>query len=373
MDKATENTLNDLNTLKSKVLALALDPQTEITLAQLESVASICKTTSEAGKDIKSLRSEAVRFWVPILAPFATVIVLVAGFLLQYQQFQSSVNQQTNTLKAQIEVNEDTGWRETIKMMADRSGGINSAAGVAMLKSYLTSEKHGREARELALVLLGHMVKFEGFKQLFYDVIRPNSSADFNDVVQINRGLESLYSDFYYEQKQNEQDAKSRHTPKISQQLQHSARYLNDAMLDSGEDEISGVLDDIEREEEVTTDAIEAMIKAGIIAKTELDLSDTYLIHADFSNANLSSAKFTNVGLYDINLDNTDLSDLVVPSVYYCAKTAWWRASKVSAPLLETLVEKFPWSPSKNDDQHIGNKDEYDRNISRLRLQLNSQ
>lgn len=117
-------------------------PDPELTKSQLEKLrAEIAKLTAETEGLNRQSRSENVRFWVPIAAPFVGSIALVSTLIFQVVQFSQNARLTRQTT-------ETTEYRAVLQgAEATSSKSAQAAISMSRLASFLSSEKFGADTR----------------------------------------------------------------------------------------------------------------------------------------------------------------------------------------------------------------------------------
>ncbi|MEX8519023.1 MAG: pentapeptide repeat-containing protein [Leptothrix sp. (in: b-proteobacteria)] len=369
--------LNDLDAVKKATAARALSASTTLTPEDLSSLLAACKTASEAEKAeveksqlLKAVRSEAIRFWIPIAASFLSVAILASTLILQTRQFQTSVeqntkslNQQRMALDAQREANEDTQWREALKLMADKQGQlVNDAAGVALLKHFATSTHVGPQARDLAVFMLSYVTEPAVFETLFRSAVNPKTTEGFNTVVRINRSLSALNSRIASQIE--EMEAAKRKGQSITL-LPLPDGKTNQVPIQQAIQELRSRSDSVLQEITMTGATVVATMNSDFKIK-DLNLSQCFFYDNNFANANFSGANISGTGFAVTNVDGADFTSVVVDSIGNWSETPWWRAAKITPTLLSKLLAEYPFPPHKT--QYLNSsREQYERDVQRLK------
>jgi len=344
------------------------DESASLAPSDLTDLATLCKTASEAQKNEMDLelqkkmgRAESVRYWTPIVASLVSTGVLAATLILQMNQFKDSRKQQADAIRQQTEANEDTQWREAIRIMADKPNVVNGAAGVALLKFYLKSERHGDEAKDLALTYLNNMIAPDHFASLLDSMIK-GGKFSLDDLVNVNRSLGQTNVQVNGELEKIKK-AKADHEKSVS--LTDNVTGQLRAWPTGDAEHFEGELFDGVLEEEVATTVRIANRMRENAVRPDVDLSGCAMMDSSFRGINFREADLTDATFWNIDLAGADLSKVAVRSLGEWNETAWWRASNVAPDLLKLLKESYPFPADKQE--YLGStRAEYDKDLARL-------
>jgi pimeloyl-ACP methyl ester carboxylesterase len=75
------------------------------------------------------------------------------------------------------------------------------------------------------------------------------------------------------------------------------------------------------------------------------NLTAANLSEADLRNTDLTGASMTDANLFRVDLDGANLGDITKYRGATFDETAWWHANHVSRPLLQYLIENYPYKP----------------------------
>jgi hypothetical protein len=359
----------------SKIATDKVGSESVATVGDLKSIAEVCKICSEVEKgradsrhQERSERTESVRFWVPVGTSFASVLILALTLWAQSRQFRSTAAIQDATLRAQISANEDTSWRESIKIFADKPTLVSSAAGVASLEQFMESERHYKDARRLALSLLGQGTFAPAFKILFdaayvskfTDVEGPQATLD--ELISLNRQLTKVRK-----QLNNMTNAiADSHETMVPDSESDPAKpsWVPKEILVERENDLSN---EVNTELQIVTSKMIEEIRKGAQTR-DLDLSDTQLIVNSLKDIDLSHSKLSNTDLYSIDLTDTDLSEASIDDGLGDWKwSAWWKAKRISPSLLSSLRKNAAF-PKGKTIFNGSKRAEYDADVKRLEM-----
>src|SRR5439155_7751041 len=124
-------------------------------------VAESHKNVTDSQNQYRVLRFEGFKSWAAILVPLLSILTLAVTIGMQYAQLSET-----------HQANADLQWRETVKnVLSQLKGGTLSSAALArggttqadpllamsLLKPYLSDERYGKDATELALLVLARV------------------------------------------------------------------------------------------------------------------------------------------------------------------------------------------------------------------------
>jgi uncharacterized protein YjbI with pentapeptide repeats len=334
---------NGLEAIETRALEAAANAST---LDELNTAASMLKALADTRQsfnaDAKSRRDSRVSLFQSVsalLVPIVSAIGVVVTLLVALQQIRAT-SQATNQ---QIE---DTEWRELLNSFKGPSDQVYNDVTIApRLQSFWDSKTYGREAKVIAIRLMGRLSSPDGFRDLFNEVFSTVDESNVGDVVEVSRELvrsqrnleESCYSiagdakdskdmqDCYesLSEKQvatREAAARKAHLPDEST-IEAKRRSLHD--LFSEEFEVSNRLGSFLRAEHHV-----------------LDLSNVNMFGIDLSNADLSGDNISGAIFDDVDLTDSNLT--VKESDYAEFRNSdWWDAKQISGALLLNAIKYY--------------------------------
>lgn len=373
----TWNYLDSLKALRELCSLRAKEEGATMVPADLASLAAACKSASEAQKTelethnlVAAARSEAVRFWVPIVASFLSVAILGSTLWLQTRQFKEvveqntrSIDQQREALNAQRDANEDTQWREALKLMADKPGQLmNDAASVALLTHFVSSAHVGAQARDFSIFILQYATDPSTFDQLFSATFRDQSADALHKTANLNRALTALLKRV------------QARAAKVKALADKGNRFISQAgpdgrqspqAIEDVQEELDTRIDGVQREISMTGKRLSSMLTAGTTwAPTEF--SEALFFDVDLSGRHFKGADLTGTAFIKCNVDGADFSGAKADRIDNWSGTAWWRASRMSKSLIDSLVQQYALAGQRKDFPDVDDAD-YEKNLQRLR------
>jgi hypothetical protein len=359
-----ENQTGTVKELKEQ-LEKALEQPGTLTLEQM---ASIWKTIVEAeqvetetANTSKTARFEKLKFWVPIIVSLVSTMALVATLIFQVFQFREN----TRLMK---DSEEDTQWRETLNR-AKVTNGPEGAFGITLLKTFFDSSRYGSQAREVATEILGHMGDEDVFNTTFPGMMSRTDLSNLQDIANISKQLKEGY-DSDCEQLTNLTQAREN-----IQSSTNMPKYLISERLASNDEETKNVNhtyaasnDEIAK----VSDAVANLLKSPATQHRSRDqnfsLTDMQFVSGtDLTNIDFSYAIIRGTEFYKCDVSGSDFSFIKDFDGSDWEGTAWWRAKKISEPLLKYLSDnwKFDKTQEYYNDQ-TKDDGEYEKKVEAL-------
>lgn len=291
-------------------------------------VAEIEKVTQETANIRRLARSEALRFWIPVLAPTISAVALVATLLFQIHQLNESMKIQDRNIQIQSQntelqrrATEDTQFRSALQVTR-MPARLAWSTGTILLRSFLKSEFHNEESRAILLGIMSAVSNPEEFRLLFEELFRLPELPKLPEVVRVGRSLErtrhrtSIAVERYEKAGTGGKDLEAAQSDLDSLAIAQSmiGKYVADCLRlprDTSEVDLSGIL------------------------LHRLDLSGI-----DFRGVGLSDAMIQMVNIKDANLSK--VGEVEGSTWYY---TAWWRARRIGPKLIDYLEREHPYDP----------------------------
>jgi hypothetical protein len=159
LNKAQDSTVSDLASAVEKATGvLRLSSELEKSEAELRKLTlEERKLQYENDTASKRERSERLKEYVALLAPFITIVTLTATLIVQNWQFIRSE-------KAKSDVAIEAQWEEAVKTILQSS---KLLAGIIALHPFLSSPTYGDRARLTAVQLLANNTGVVFFDDLF--------------------------------------------------------------------------------------------------------------------------------------------------------------------------------------------------------------
>ena len=326
----------------------------QLQLTKLE--AEIAKLKVETENLQHQSRSENVRFWIPIGAPFVGSIALVATLLFQVVQFNENA-------KMAREATEATQFREALQSAqsnASRSG--QAAASMIRLSSFLNSPTYGADTRHVLtplLVELAVLGEFKEFHTRMFPVIR---YSDLQDVVEVSRIQSEI------------DDQAGRRSTQLQSQLDQAKNGLKNnapgaeasvSNLQSSYDDAEESLNKLEAEISIISGDILSALKQKPPSASP-DLSYTSIFDTDFTDVDFGSSDFTEMQMLNCGLSNADLSKVQAFDGSQWRGTQWWLAKAISPKLLSYLRDNAPFDSSVSYRGATATQADYEKRLSVL-------
>ena len=328
----------DAATVRRTLIEAIRDPNADA--ARLEHLAEVYKSITEADRLSAERESEGRKFFWAQITPLLTSTILAGTLIFQIIQFRLTSKQQADqartTMELQVNANEDTQWREGLKIFSVDTP-IAQQAGIAFLQTFFSNRTYGVQSRHLALQVLVKSHSEIEFIDSFRALFSPIRWSDLDDVVLLDRDISSRYEVLDHYQHRT-----------TTQEADHRLYFVELAS-------IGRQLGTLFRSPKPTGQA--------------LDLSVTRFYFTDFSQVKLDGAILTNTGWYSVKLIGADLSNVGSWDGLNWSYTAWWRAHRIRKELLSYLEQYFPFSDKSSDysDSDPGvNKTSYQAEVARL-------
>ncbi len=314
------------------------------------------KLRLETANMARLARSESLRFWIPILAPVISAFALVATLLFQVHQLNENVRIQNENTRIQSEntriQNEDTQFRSALQVIRMPTG-LASLTGTILLKSFLRSEFHREQSREILLSLLSATANPESFRLLFEDLFGQPELSRLPDAVRVSRTLESV-----------------RNQSSIA--VEKLEKLVRDGVAPSRSKELEDRKNDL-----ATMPSAQAMVGNYIARGLRLPRAANSIVElsgANFWEIDLGGIDFRLAELIDTVMQNTNVKDAGLGEVSGFEGsswdyTAWWRARRISPALLAYLEGKYRYKPDMQYLSDSSTRKEYLLEIKRLRDQ----
>jgi len=372
--------MNNLEQLRQRSIELAKSSED---IEKLVKVADICKLEGETRKYVAELenlnrkeRAETTRFYISVIAPTLSALVILGAFLFQTLQFKKSmeIQQQTiavqrDTVEVQKKATENEQWREATKTFTQGCSLANGIAAVALLKAFLAEGTHREEARSMAVHILGNITYEDIFNDLFqatFDTqaaeteIDDKTWAKIQDAIKVSKNLKYVYNQW----NSNSNVRFGEKGPRPSEYVPALATPQPDRQERNPEYMISQII----REVDIVGRFLAAHLRLPRSKeKYRIDFTDATLWDCDLSGIDLSNAILEKTSFYNVKLDGVDLSQVTEFKGSYWGNSAWWRAKIISPELLKYLKTQYAFNKStKYEDTVTATREEYNTNISRL-------
>jgi Pentapeptide repeats (8 copies) len=290
--------------------------------------ATIAKLNLERHKLEQDLR-DSHQFWrsgLVTATPLITSGILACTLVFQVwqgaqqaQQARASEAEKQNELLRQEERAEQTRFTEALKTI----GSEEKISSAAILLNSFTNEPQKSDARKMVLRLLLSSRSKEDFEALFSGNIEPITFADFPSVVQLNRALAGQYGQipFKVDPLTTEIDYRS-----VSKDEKARMFFLSDEI-------------------QFVSGKIVNLLRLPRAAGSEIDLDNASIMNVDMKGVDLHGASLSGISFTSVNLEGCNLSDTTRFDNARFFYTPWWRAARMSKPLLDYLQATDPFRP----------------------------
>ncbi len=324
---------------------------------QLEKLqAEISKLRVETENLQRLSRSENLRFWIPIAAPFVGSVALVATLLFQVFQFNENA-------RLTRDANEATQFRAALENAQSHAPeAARSAMSMFRLASFLDSERFGPDTRRAMIPLLASLAMAGEFKEFHVRMFPRVQYSDLPDLVQLSR-IQTVI----------DTQAASRED-KVQTQLEQAkadvARKVPGAearvsSLQSAYDQEHESRSDLGAEISVVSGDILVALKEKPISESP-DLSYTEIFETDFAGVDFGSADMTGTAIDNCELSGSDLSKIQAFDGSHWTRTQWWLAKAISPKLLAYLRENYPFDSSTSYRGPSVIRADYDKRLAML-------
>ncbi len=311
-----------------------------------KSIAEGEKTVFETTQLKRSSKSEWAKFWIPTIATIASSVALVATLIFQVSEFKANAQSQRDT-------DEDTSYRAALAILSDPNHAKATVVGIPMIKTFLTSQRLGGQARDVASTFSIGITDYRTFESLFNSIVASTTTDNYRDLVNICSGLDDQFNS--YQDQINAATEQAKSTSSVS-----GMKYYLTVAKDT-----KNTQDQINAEIYLSERALQAFIRQHDKDIKRFDLSEGYLAYVDLSNVDLDSADFRSASFYSDDLRGANLANVISFDFSSWDNTAWWHARIISKPLLTYLEHKKPFSPQAKY-QDITSKRDYWSNVRRL-------
>lgn len=322
LEKAQNASVSELASAVEKASdALRLSADLEKSRAELQKLAlEESKLRNEIDTATKREHSDTIKEYVSILAPFITVISLVATLIWQSWQFRQSEKDKSNAA-------EDAQWADAIKTISQTG---NLSPGVIALNPFLKSPRYHNAARDEAVQLLASSDDPILFTDLFGAAFVPVGWNDLDGVLKLDRALYARGQPLLikeYDPKTDTSDL-TKLTPKENQTF----NYIGGAMS-------------------VMCSQVGSVLRSPGRKGASLDFRSTGFTGCNWSTADLSGANIEGMYMWAMNLKDADLSGINQFEGADFSAVAWWEAKSISPELLQYL-ENHPISKYKEGQKY---------------------
>src|SRR6266567_2395977 len=287
----------------------------------LKNVEEIKKCRADTAQLRGELSKNRFVQYMNILAPYATVLVLVGTLCFQFWQ-------QNKMEKDRNQDRDDARWADALKSVSE---GKDAMTAIIQLKTFTKSPWHKQDAFHLVLSLFGRSKNLEDFRPLFETQFTPVSGDNLDEILDVDRTLHVQWIDLN----------RNGENPEMQYQIIRKLSYICT--------QIAPVLQ--QRSPDKSFDL-------HFVAVFDCDLS-----WVDLTNANLKGFVSGRV-----RLSNASLSGIESFKSGYWNDTVWWEARDISPGLLAYLQLAAPFKA--NPPGHYGRIDltqeQYDQTIKKL-------
>jgi Pentapeptide repeats (8 copies) len=307
LDKAQGATVSELASAVEKATgAMKLSSDLEKSQAELRKLAlEETKLGYENATAEKRQRSESLKDYVALLAPFVTVLTLAATLIVGGWEFRQ-------TEKDKAAAAEDAQWADAIKVISQSS---KLSPGVIALNPFLKSPRYATLARETAVQLLANSSDRALFTDLYGAAFVPVGWDNLAQVIRLDKALKARGSPLW--EKTYDRTTDTNDPKKLTPEEKEIVEYVNVALSE-------------------ICSQVGSVLK-GRPSGTALDLSGARFWSCDWSGADLSGANIDGLELASVDLRGASLGYIVHFENTYFYNVPWWEAKNISPKLLEYL------------------------------------
>ena len=342
LEKAQTSSVLELASAVEKVtgvLRLSADlEKSELELRKLALEESKIRREIESAP--KRERSESLKEYVSLLAPFVTIITLAATLIVQGWQFTQSERDKRDAA-------EDAKWTDTVKAISQNS---KLAPTVIALNPFLKSPRYGDAAKTYAIQILANTTDKTLFSDLFGAAFVPASWTTLDQVLKLDRALRT---------RQQPLDVKS----------YDAGKDTNDYRKLTAEEKDTENYDDDALPQ--ICSQINSILKSPRPYGVALDLSGTYLYDCDWGGVDLSGANLDGAEMTSVDLKGASLANITQFDGAYIYHVAWWEADNISPAFLEFLEKntdsKYKEGVKYGPRYHTFTPEQYAAAVQRLK------
>jgi len=330
-------------------------------LADLARISTILRNTTEAEMHRSEIaeaanKSEALRFWIPVLGPTISAIAVVITLLVQIYQFQKNIEAQGRSA-------EDVAWNATTKQLQDAAKVPNSSAlliALMQMEPFFYSDRYGGPARDLGVAMLGHTLDEDAFKVVFGSLQQPATWSQLDRLGRLSKLVNNTWNQLIADQKSFEGRISAARTTSPANgtlpTLQKQLDSVNDDLSQIAEEErlvdvaIAKILKSTTKTEVSGLRGLFRRDTDGRAPNSHADLAEAYFDHTDLGGADFNGAFMKKITVWGGNLSEAtivgcDLEDAYLePDTWNksdWARSAWWRAKYITPVLLTYLKRRF--------------------------------
>jgi hypothetical protein len=278
-------------------------------------------------------RSDNHKFYVSLLTPLLSTVVLAGTLALQTFQFTQSERAKRSDAQRQADALEDARWSEAVKAL---SASDRLSAAATLLKTYFASPRYGTIARQTAFGLLVQPNSGEVFRDLFLAAYSPITWDDLPTVLELDQLLVSQFAPLFA--------TASKHKLTRDEQARYDELYADVSLIGN---------------------QIAPLLRSKRPPGVQLDLRNVDLWSCDLSNADLSGANIDGLTLTTVVLKGADLSGVSYRNLYWKG-TAWWQSARMSPELVSYLSRTAPYDPHTDYGPAIVSQKDYDAGTATL-------
>jgi len=324
---------------------------------QLEKLqAEIAKLKVETGNLQRQSRSENLRFWIPIAAPFVGSVALVATLLFQVFQFNENARMTRQATEA-------TQFREVLQnaqLNASKSG--QAATSMIRLASFLDSRTFGADTRRAMIPLMVELAILGEFKAFHTRMFPRVQYSDLPDVVEISR-IQSEIDDQSISRKNQAQNQLDQAKADVARKVPGAEARVSrlQSAYDKEEESRSAISEEIRI---VSADILSALKQKPISESP--DLSYTQIFDSDFAGVDFGSSDMTGMQIDYCDLSSSDLSKVRAFDGSHWHRTQCWLAKAISPELLAYLRKYVPFDSSTSYRGPSVTQADYDKRLTAL-------
>ena len=339
--------MRELDDLEKKLIDRAADAAS---VQEISDVAAALKTVADARSAAtpaivaarRAYTLELIKALSALFVPIVSLLALAGTILVQTQQIAAS-RQQT----------ENSEWRELLTSIKGEPGSftVSDVTVAPRLMSFASSPMYGRQAKAIAIRIMGRLRNIEGFQDLLSYVFAEVTAENFADVISVSRALVSTrrhldeQCDFIVKDYQENDPNRVLRTCTFSLTDKQFAdlNILNKPVRDEIA-KIRPIHVSLLWESFYLTQKVIPYLRSvygkssSLTPKPPLDLSNVWFQNGDFSRMDLSQWDITGSFFTSPNFEGTNLNFQTFPKYTTFDKANWWDAEIINPDLLKWFI-----------------------------------
>lgn len=277
-----------------------------------------------------------------IMTPLITTIVLAGTLCLNMWQAQVAAREKREDAKLQADKDEKARFTDVVEMIVK----MEHISQASTLISSFTAEPYRTLGRGIAMTLLRNAKSMPDFENLFTSVTDPSSSDYLSMLLPICRTVREQLS------------------AQFNAGWDYKNSTFNKALLPPDKLDVYNLL---VQQDRFLSVRLSAVLKRPRTPGEVLDLRGIGLTDCEIRGADLQRTILTSAVWTWIDVDDVDFGGI---TEFYDANfwnTAWWRAKRIEAGLLEYLKERHPYVEGREYKSRAPcSKADYDARVAAL-------